>query len=136
MARHGFENRGGRRSGLVSWAAIALAVVSAIGCARASGPEPRDGHFFTLDWELVERPSGPFVRGHIRNTALLPARDFHLLIEGLDANGQVTTTTIGNVPSIVLAGDRLLFEVPVPSSQGQYRVSVQSFEWMLPRGGR
>jgi hypothetical protein len=94
------------------------------------------GHHFKLDWELAERPTGPVVRGHIQNTALLPARDFRLLIEGLDANGQVTTTTVGSVPSIVLAGDRLLFEVPVPSSEGQYRVSVLSFELMLPSGDR
>ena len=136
MARSTFENRAGNCTGLACCAVMALAVVSSVGCARAPAPGMQEGHHFKLDWELVGRPDSPVVRGHIQNAALLPAKDFRLLVEGLDANGQVTTTVVGNVPGIVLAGDRLPFEVPVPSPDGQYRVSVLSFEWILPRGGR
>jgi hypothetical protein len=111
--------------------AVALVAVgySATGCASAPDSP------FRLEWQVSQESRSPSVRGHVFNGGSLPARDIHLLIEGLDASGRVVTTTLGILAQIVESGGSTPFDVPVPGTAASYRVSVQSFQWVLPVGG-
>ncbi len=89
--------------------------------------------FFALDWEAGERRGRPVVSGHVVNTYGLVAQQVRLLVESLDAAGQVTATTVGYVSGDVLPGPRVYFEVPVAQAAPAYRVVVLSWDW---KGGQ
>lgn len=88
--------------------------------------------YFSLDWEAGERRGHPVVTGHVVNKYGSVARNVRLLVESLDAAGQVTASTIGYVSSDVPPGPHFYFEVPVDRAAARYRVNVLSWEW---RGG-
>jgi hypothetical protein len=106
------------------------------GCTGGGNVVPDSGRQFQLDWQVTKEPRGAIVRGRIGNPYAVPARDIHLLVEGLDAGGSVVTTMTSVVRRIVLSGDRAPFEVLVPGDAARYRVSVVTFDLVLPRGGR
>ena len=106
------------------------------GCARDGNVVPDAGRRFQLDWQVTKETRGAIVRGQIGNPYAVPARDIHLLVEGLDAGGSVVTRMTSVVRRIVLSGDRAPFEVLVPGDAARYRVSVVTFDLVLPRGGR
>lgn len=68
------------------------------------------------------------LRGYIRNDHGFDAGSVKLLIEGLDATGNVTSTTVGYLLGLLPAFNRLYFEVPVKSPAASYRVRVASYE--------
>ena len=68
------------------------------------------------------------VRGYIRNNLGFDAGSVKLLIEGLDRTGAVTSTTVGYLPGLLPAFNRLYFEVPVKTPAASYRVRVASYE--------
>ena len=111
--------------------AVSLIAVGygAAGCASASDSP------FRLEWQVSPESRSPSVKGRVFNGGSLPARDLRLLIEGLDSSGRVVTTTLGVLPQIVESGGSTPFDVPVPGTVASYRVSVQSFQWVLPAGG-
>jgi hypothetical protein len=76
------------------------------------------------------------VRGHLLNGHGLPARDIHLLVEGLDSAGGVISRTTSAVQQIVRSGERASFDVPVPGGAERYRVTVVTFDLVLPRSSR
>lgn len=98
--------------------------------ARAEKPQ------LQLDWQVMKRERGAAVRGQVFNAYGLPARDIHLLVEGLDATGAVITRTTHPVQQIVRSGEKATFDVPVADGAERYRVSVVTFDLILPRGGR
>jgi hypothetical protein len=106
------------------------------GCARGTDVAPRADRQFQLDWQVAHEAHGAVVRGHLLNPYALPARDIHLVVEGLDAGGAVMTRTTSAVRRIVLSGERVPFDVPVPDGPDRYRVTVATFDLVLPRGGR
>ena len=112
-------------------ALIVTVSLLALGC----GSQARQ---FKLDWQLNQGPGGPSVKGHIVNPYALPARDIRLLVEGLDESGQVTTKTLGYLPTIVPSGSEVSFDIPVAGNAARYRVKVLSYDWVLPAasGGR
>ena len=73
------------------------------------------------------------VRGQLVNTHAVPARDIHLLVEGLDASGHVVVRTTSVLRRIVLAGDRAGFDILVPAPADRFRVTVVSFDLVTPR---
>jgi hypothetical protein len=109
--------------------ALSLAALtwSEVGCASSREPP-----LFQLDWQVVPAPRGPSVKGHLVNRGSLPARDLRLLVEGLDDSGHVLTKTLGVLSQIVESGGSTPFDVPVPGTAASYRVSVLSYEWVLP----
>jgi hypothetical protein len=88
--------------------------------------------FFAVDWQVGERRGRPVVTGHVVNKYGQIAREMRLLVESLDAAGQVTATTIGYVRGDVLPGPHVYFEVPLARAAPAYRVNVLSWDW---RGG-
>lgn len=89
--------------------------------------------FFAVDWQAGERRGRPVVSGHVVNTYGIVAQQVRVLVESLDAAGQVTATTIGYVSGDVLPGPRVYFEVPVERAAPAYRVVVLSWDW---KGGQ
>jgi len=115
---------------------FALFAVALAGCAGGGNVVPDSGRQFQLVWQVTKETRGAIVRGQIGNPYAVPARDIHLLVEGLDAGGSVVTTMTSVVRRIVLSGDRAPFEILVPGDASRYRVSVVTFDLVLPRGGR
>jgi hypothetical protein len=111
---------------------LAFFGVALSGCGRAGDVVPGPARQFQLDWQVTKHARGAVVRGHLANPYAVPARDIHLLVEGLDAAGGVVTRTTSAVRRIVLAGDRVPFDVLVGDAE-RYRVSVVAFDLVLPR---
>ena len=106
-------------------------------CARGADVTLRaEKPQFQVDWQVMKRERGAAVRGQLLNPYGLPARDIHLLVEGLDANGTVVTRTTHAVQQIVRSGERATFDVPVSDGADRYRVTVVTFDLVLPRGSR
>lgn len=86
-------------------------------------------HFFAVQWEAGERAGRPVVSGHLVNTSGIPAGRMRLLVESLDAAGEVIDRTIDWVPGEVMPGSHHDFEVAVPRAAPGYRVIVLSWDW-------
>jgi hypothetical protein len=117
---------------------VLLALLLGTGaCARGTALTPRaEKPQFQLDWQVMKRERGAAVRGQLFNPYGLPARDIHLLIEGLDETGAVVNRTTHAVQHIVRSREKATFDVPVAEGAERYRVSVVTFDLILPRGGR
>lgn len=111
-------------------------MVAVAGCATVPGAPPRAERQFQVDWQVMKEPGGTVVRTRLRNPYGPPARDVHLLVEGLDAAGGVITSTTGVVRQIIRSGERAAFDVPVPDGADRYRVTVVAFDLIVPRGNR
>jgi len=82
----------------------------------------------TLDWERGERLGRPAVRGYINNRWTQVANNIQVTVEGLDAAGAVTSTTVDRIPGELNPGSRSYFEVLVPATSN-YRVVLSSYSW-------
>jgi hypothetical protein len=86
--------------------------------------------FFTITSESVARGGGPRVVGYLTNEAGFKAQRVRLLIEGIDASGQITGQSIAWVPSPGPGpGGRVYFDEPAPAGL-RHRVSVFSYDWL------
>ncbi len=90
--------------------------------------------FFKLDWEGATVKGRPVVTGHIMNDWGFQAARVQLLVDSLDAGGQVIGQKVAWLGTSLTAGMRAYFEVPVDQPAPAYRVSVYAFEW-VQRGG-
>jgi hypothetical protein len=91
--------------------------------------------FFRIESTTTEGRRGPVVSGYIYSTWGYIASNVRLLVEGLNAGGQVTSTTIVWVMGTVPPGGRAYFEAAAPRDAASVRVRVGSFE-PLGRGGQ
>jgi hypothetical protein len=57
------------------------------------------------------------------------ATSVQLLVEALDASGQVVGSTSGFVLGDVSPSSRAYFETRAPAKAASYRVTIQSFSW-------
>jgi hypothetical protein len=89
------------------------------------------GQDLRLEWTAGEDRRGrPVVTGYIYNErAGSYASSVRLLVEALDASGQVVGSTTGFVFGDVPPSDRSYFEVKAPAKAASYRVTVQTFSW-------
>jgi hypothetical protein len=86
--------------------------------------------FFTIDWKVSPAKGRPLVWGYIRNNWGMPAANMRLLVEGLDASGQIVTQQLSWVPFRLMPGTHAYFEVPMPQESPTYRVGVFAFDWV------
>ena len=84
---------------------------------------------FPVEWQAGERRGRPIVTGHVANNFGRTVERVRVLVESLDAAGQVTATTIGYVDGDLTPGARFYFEVPVARAAPAYRVVVLSWNW-------
>jgi hypothetical protein len=86
-----------------------------------------------LDWEVGARHGRPVIEGWAYNNYGRAAMNVRLLVETLDASGNVIARDFGFVFGTVGFNDRTYFEVPLKTIGTSYRVSVTAFDW-TPRG--
>ena len=115
---------------------VLLVLVGLGACARGGDLTPRAERQFQLQWEAMRVERGAVVRGQLLNPYGFPARNIHLLVEGLDAAGEVVTRTAWPMPQIVPSGERTRFDIPVPAGPERYRVKVVTYDPVLPRSTR
>ena len=86
--------------------------------------------YFRVESTTTAGKRGPVVSGYIYNSHGHTADHVRLVVESLDGAGQVTGTTLVEVPGTIGPGDRLYFEAAVPRAPAAatYRVRVASFD--------
>lgn len=118
--------------GAILMAACALAPAAT---ALAQGGENVQGdRYFRVEAEPRQTRRGPALAGYVYNSYGMTAQRVELLVEGLDASGNVVSSTIGYVSGTVPPFDRAYFEVRVPAGAASYRAKVRWWEWTA-RGG-
>lgn len=84
--------------------------------------------YFRVESELTQGRRGPVVAGYVYSTYGHAAGNVRLVIEGLDAGGQVVSSMVVPLLGEVPAGNRSYFEIPAPRGGTTYRVRVLSFD--------
>ena len=83
-----------------------------------------------FEWEVgQDRKGRPQIEGYLYNDYMRLANNVVLLVETLDASGQVIDRTIGHVSGIVPVLNRTYFIVPLKRAGAGYRITVTSYEW-------
>jgi hypothetical protein len=84
----------------------------------------------TLDWQVTQDSAGrPLIVGHVitqggKASYCIP----RLLVQTLDAQGQVTAERMGFIPGTVGGYDKVYFEEPVRAPGPAYRVTIASWD--------
>lgn len=84
----------------------------------------------TLDWQATQDKAGrPLIAGHVityggKSGYCIP----RLLVETLDAQGQVIAQRVGFIPGYVGGYDNVYFEEPIRAPGPSYRVSIASWD--------
>jgi hypothetical protein len=84
----------------------------------------------TLDWQATQDRAGrPLITGHVitygGKSGYCSTR---LLVETLDAQGQVVAQNVGFVPGYVGGYDDVYFELPIRAPGVGYRASIASWD--------
>ena len=120
------------RSRMTIGAAL-LACLLSLGVASAhaeSSTISGNAGTITLDWQATQDKAGrPFIVGHMitygaKSGYCIP----RLLVETLDAQGQVVARNMGFIPGYVGTFDNVYFEEPVRAPGPAYRVSIASWD--------
>ena len=121
--------------------AILLAVSLALSaCAPSTSGGPLTPlvvgweQFFQLTWTVGERKGHPVVTGKIYNNWGFAAANMRLLVDELDANGQIVDQRIGWLGFTLTPGTTAPFEIPVAHATPNHRVSVFAFDWVQTDG--
>jgi len=84
----------------------------------------------TLDWQVTQDRAGrPLIVGHVitvggKANYCIP----RLLVQTLDAQGQVTAERMGFIPGSIGGYDKVYFEEPVRAPGPAYRVTIASWD--------
>jgi len=89
--------------------------------------------YFRIDAAPSTQGGRAVVTGTVWNTAPWGAKRIQLLVDALDASGQVVNQRVAWLGIDLASGTHAAFEVPMPSA-ASYRVSVFAFD--SGRGGR
>jgi hypothetical protein len=84
--------------------------------------------YFRVESELSQSRRGPVVSGYVYNTYGHTAGNIRLVVEGLDAGGQVTSSAISWLFGTVPPNDRAYFEARAPQGASSVRVRVLSYD--------
>lgn len=90
--------------------------------------------FFKLTWTVGEYRGQPVVSGKIYNNWGFAAANVRLLVDELDANGQIMDQRVGWLGFTLTPGTTAPFEIPVAHRTPNYRVSVFAFDWVQTDG--
>lgn len=113
----------------------ALALVAALvlaACAAPSGPlHPLVvgwESYFDVEWSADRRGDKPVIAGRVHNRYGSAMADVRLLVEALDAQGNVVAQRLTWLGTTLSPFDSAYFEVPAPAPAESYRVAVYSFD--------
>ena len=115
--------------------AVLMTVVLAMP-ALALAQNALPSRYFRVESETKDGRRGPTLSGYVYNDyGGYVATRVQLLIEGLDASGNVTSTATSFVLGEVPGGSRRYFELPLKTARAaSYRVQVVAYE-LTGRGG-
>ena len=82
-----------------------------------------------VSWESGQHRGSQVVSGYVNNTSPYDLANTRVLVEALDAGGQVIEQRVGYLPGELRGGGRLYFEVPIAQAP-TYRVRVFSYDRM------
>jgi hypothetical protein len=84
----------------------------------------------TLEWQATQSRAGrALITGHVITYGGKAGYcNSRLLVETLDAQGQVTARNVGFIPGYVGGFDNVYFEQPIRTPGAAYRVSIVSWE--------
>ena len=84
----------------------------------------------TIDWQATQDRHGrPLIAGHVITYGGMSGYCIpRLLVETLDAQGQVTAQNMSFVPGFVGGFDNVYFETPIRTPGPAYRVSIASWD--------
>ncbi len=113
---------------------LALALVLALGSAPAGAApiiSPSGIHpLLHFEWEVgQDRKGRPEIEGYLYNDYMRAAINVRMIVETLDASGQVTDTTFAYIPGIVPLSSRAYFVVPLKHPGASYRLRITMYEW-------
>ena len=117
---------------------LALAVVACLvpGVAHAQGATRLTPlvvgweRFFTITSETVQGAKGTRVEGYVTNEAGFKAQRVRILIDGLDASGQITGQSIAWIPRPGPGpSGRVYFDEAAPAGV-RHRVSIFAYDWV------
>ena len=114
------------RPAVVVLALIAM-TVSAVVAQRLQPLVVDWQQYFRVESELSTRDGRPQLKGTVWNTANWGAKRIQLLVDALDAGGQVVNQRVIWLGVDLAPGTHAAFEVPMPASSS-YRVSVLAFD--------
>ena len=123
----------------ITIAAALLACFAWVGSSpthAASSTQAGNAGTITLNWEATQDKIGrPLIVGHVvtvggKSGYCIP----RLLVETLDAQGQVVARNVGFIPGYVGGYDNVYFEEPIRAPGQGYRVSISS--WSNCGGGQ
>ena len=113
--------------GIRGHAAFAAAVFVVLLAAVAHAQ--MDAGRFRAELQVVQSKKGvPVVWGYLYNDGKGGVANPRLLVETLDAQGQVIGQAQGQALGNMVARDRLYFEVPIQTTGASYRVRVLSWD--------
>ena len=129
-------HRATRAAGIRLALTLALALPGAGPAWAQTGIQlPTLESYLRLDWTVEQSKKGPRISGYAYNERDMWASSIQLLVEALDASGQVTGSTSASLYGSVPPRNRTSFEVPAPPAGSSYRVTVRSVEWRGYGGG-
>jgi hypothetical protein len=82
---------------------------------------------FAVDWQAGQYRGQPAVEGYVNNVSPYHTTKIRILVESLDAGGQVTNQKIAWLFGDLLGGGRIFFQVPTAAAPS-YRVRVFSYD--------
>ena len=86
--------------------------------------------YFTIEWAPATHHGKAGVEGRIRNEGNFVATRVRLLVDALDASGNVVDQRlVWLLPPDLTPGTRGYFETSIGAPAVSYRVSVYSFDW-------
>src|SRR5262245_60903063 len=124
--------------------ALAAVLVALVGCATP-GSAPTGPlrplvvgweQFFDLTWSVGQRNGRPVVYGRIYNKWNFAAANMRLLVDELDAAGQIIDQNLGWLGFTLTPGTTAPFEIPVAHATPNHRVSVFAYDWVQSDRGR
>ena len=122
---------GGPAMRLKTLMAALLVSVSLIGSVDAAPLEPMIvgwERLFKLSWDVWDRRDQRYVSGYVVSSSGDTVSRMQLLVEALDASGQVTGQQVDWLPGTVPPFGRAYFEVRARTRAPEYRVRVFAYD--------
>jgi hypothetical protein len=105
---------------------LTLAAAPAAAISSPSGIHP----LLRFEWEVAQDRKGrPEIEGYLYNDYMRAAINVRVVVETLDASGQVTHTTLAYIPGLVPLLTRTYFVVPIKHPGASYRLRMVNYEW-------
>src|SRR5262245_45355237 len=120
-----------RRTLVIAGLVGLLAVASDTAAQTLTPTFPGWERYFTVSWQPFDRRGQPYLSGYIVSSYGVMATRVQLLVDSLDASGQITAQRVEWLGGSNLPGfSSTYFEVPIRERGAAYRASVYAFDFV------